>query len=561
MELLLPLYSVLAVLASSGFFMLKLLGVREENFFTVMWVGLFPVTTMAYVVNFFFPLQSAYSFLCLLPACFGAPGLFSRAKKWCAHGVKNCFFQGSFFVFIAFLTLALFVLSPLGQAYDTDLYHLQIISWAREYALVPGLGNLHSRLANGSAWYLLGGMLPLDLALLPTFMSVLFMVLAQGWVFSHLMHVQNLWERIYFLCLIPLCFLYQTRWKIYANLYVDSISLFVFLFVLYNFLRMWLCQQRGSYSLHAQNFLFLALGFAIKPLVIVPLLLVLIFECFLLVQKELTGAFFIKVLLAPAFLGVLWCARNVILTGYPVFPLTLLAFPVDWILDKSIVEGNRIAVMGWARWPRSGYQVALETGISYWFPSWIHAFLSSKKEWATFILPLLAALSIWLWALCSKFVLVSKFIFTLCFLPILYWFYMYPDSRFGLEFVWGAWASGVVVLSLHSRASSALEKVFALLSTYYKKVVCVVCAVFCILSSVQLMQAEPSLAWITPSWPTRPVEQIRILADVEGESFTLWTPSQGDDRCGLAPLPCGFANSQLRMRNPHDLGEGFYLAR
>ena len=38
------------------------------------------------------------------------------------------------------------------QHYDTYLYHAQAIHWIEEYAVVPGLGNLHFRLAYNSAF-------------------------------------------------------------------------------------------------------------------------------------------------------------------------------------------------------------------------------------------------------------------------------------------------------------------------------------------------------------------------------------------------------------------------
>ena len=60
----------------------------------------------------------------------------------------------------AVLILALFLIFAYGTStgiihYDTGLYHAQSIRWIEEYGVVPGLGNLHSRLAyNSAAFYL-----------------------------------------------------------------------------------------------------------------------------------------------------------------------------------------------------------------------------------------------------------------------------------------------------------------------------------------------------------------------------------------------------------------------
>lgn len=42
--------------------------------------------------------------------------------------------------------------------YDTGLYHAQSIRWVEEYGIVPGLGNLHSRLAYNSAAFCLSAL-------------------------------------------------------------------------------------------------------------------------------------------------------------------------------------------------------------------------------------------------------------------------------------------------------------------------------------------------------------------------------------------------------------------
>ena len=63
----------------------------------------------------------------------------------------------------AVLILALFLIFAYGTStgiihYDTGLYHAQSIRWIEEYGVVPGLGNLHSRLAYNSAAFCLSAL-------------------------------------------------------------------------------------------------------------------------------------------------------------------------------------------------------------------------------------------------------------------------------------------------------------------------------------------------------------------------------------------------------------------
>ena len=56
------------------------------------------------------------------------------------------------------LWLANRALTPI-QEYDTGFYHLSSIKWASLYPVVPGLGNVHGRLAFNSTFFLYAAML------------------------------------------------------------------------------------------------------------------------------------------------------------------------------------------------------------------------------------------------------------------------------------------------------------------------------------------------------------------------------------------------------------------
>ncbi|MEX2611286.1 MAG: hypothetical protein WEA24_15290 [Gemmatimonadota bacterium] len=66
---------------------------------------------------------------------------------------------GAYGVALLLLLPAVLVLAnrALGEAtvYDSGLYHFANVRWATEHALVPGLGNLHARLAFNQSYFLL----------------------------------------------------------------------------------------------------------------------------------------------------------------------------------------------------------------------------------------------------------------------------------------------------------------------------------------------------------------------------------------------------------------------
>ncbi len=67
-------------------------------------------------------------------------------------------------VFLALFAATLCLTVEYASQYDTGLYHAQSIRWIEEYGAVPGLGNLHNRLAYNSAFFCLQALFGLKFA-------------------------------------------------------------------------------------------------------------------------------------------------------------------------------------------------------------------------------------------------------------------------------------------------------------------------------------------------------------------------------------------------------------
>ncbi len=542
------------LLSSAGYFTFQLLRIEEENIFTAMWMGMLPIGIVAFLVNFFFPLHSSVALLCLLPCLLGLAPSFAICKK----NLHQSMIRASLALLLLLFCLLHVSLSPQGKAYDTDLYHLQIVAWNMDFPTVAGLGNLHNRLANTSTWLTLAALLPLDVAHMPIFITALFLVATLGWTLSHLITVRQRWEKLFFLCLLPLCCYYI---HLPPSLYPDKPSLFLAIIVLHQLLKLFLAHHKHIYTPLALSILFLALGFSIKPLVIIPLLLcMLLFSYYMLYKKSLSVKESVAIFILPIVLGITWCIKNSILSGYPLFPTTLFALPVDWIMTSASVDETRLDVMGWARWPKAGHITALENGFSYWFPHWFSTFINSTTAWATCIMPMLSALLLWTFIFFKgKKRWPLFFIFSYSALSLIYWFYMYPDPRFGAEFAWTLFiAAAALLTTLHM---PYLEQCIHFLTKNFKAFSIIgICTIFINLAFIHKEGTVP-LSWQAHPWSSTPVKEVIIGKKFPQEAFSIWSPVQGEDRCGKAPLPCGFVHSQLRMRVQGNLSKGFYIKR
>lgn len=216
-----------------------------------------------------------------------------------------------FFIFIV-ITALKSAQSP--SIFDNETYYIQTIKWLNEYGYVKGIANVHPFLAQCSFWH----------------------VFQSGFNFSF---ISNAFNDANGLLLIIGFYYFLEKNKLQSNLFYIVNSLFlviyiqfidapspdlpilVFLSIIFN--------EFIFNPLNTQNrkslILFLLFTVFIK-LTVLPLLLLLFY---LVEKRRKTIEFFIYL---SILFGVIWIIKNMIITGYPLFPLHLIDFNFDWKL-------------------------------------------------------------------------------------------------------------------------------------------------------------------------------------------------------------------------------------
>jgi len=109
--------------------------------------------------------------------------------------------------------------------------------------------------------------------------------------------------------------------------------------------------------------------FMIKPISAVSLLFSGLLTSYLLVRniKQTVPSWFI--VFTPALCAfAVWVTKNILLSGYPLYPLPIFAMPFDWAMSlESVNNGGYLGILAWARMPGNGYRQSLENGFFYWF--------------------------------------------------------------------------------------------------------------------------------------------------------------------------------------------------
>lgn len=342
----------------------------------------------------------------------------------------------------AVLLLLLILLFAYGTStgiihYDTSLYHAQSIRWIEEYGVVPGLGNLHTRLAynsaafclsalfsfafwGGQSYHCVGGFLALLLAV------VCFSGLCRRDfnkpVLSDFVRIMG----IYYLLII------------FDEMISPASDYFMVLMVFY-ILITWLelLEQKEDSYMPYGLLCVLCVSVVTMKLSGALILLLTIKPAVMLIRakksKEIAGFLGAGILTVLPFL-----IRNVILSGWLVYPFTFIdLFDVDFKIPKGLAEYDSREIQVWGR----GYSdvTRYEESMSQWMPDWIASLDSINKVFLLLaIASLFVLVGIGMYAFLKRkkemldFLLVAGCMAA----SFLFWLTSAPLIRYGCIYLW-----------------------------------------------------------------------------------------------------------------------------
>lgn len=322
-----------------------------------------------------------------------------------------------------FIILLLFSIVSVKD-YDSYLYHLQSISWAKYQPFAIGITNIHQRLGFSSVWFHLHSQLgfielfnyPLSL-LNPLIIFSLFLFL-------------NLYEKNYlniknlFLPLVILVFSSEYPLRMLISGYNPDIPSFVFTILFF----IMLMNQKQKFEWIFTLFLISILAAWIK-ISTLPLL----FFTFIIYLQEKKNIQISKkqnvfLFLITFFWTLIFLGENVLKSGYLIYPMPFLRLPVFWaeLPGNTIILQNTIS--SWAKVQQIEPRYYNVFNFS-WIPLWISKRSTSELLLFYFtITNMIFAVLIGFKNIHNKIVLRTVIYLIILFL---YWFLIAPDFRFG----------------------------------------------------------------------------------------------------------------------------------
>jgi hypothetical protein len=262
--------------------------------------------------------------------------------------------------------------------YDSGLYHLQSIRWDNTYPIVPGLGNLHERLAFN----------------------------------------QSFFEFVAALNFQP----YFGHGSALAN---------SFLYLLGMASRV----ARGQPPHPVRGAILATLGVAAITLKLSNLIFAVLTILLLTTLVGWHARRSARLLCPAVMLLTLWVGRGYLLSGMPLYPLSAGRVPFEWAVPAIHADESRRTIAAWARLPGPQFREAT-TGWKWLGPWWVRITASHQFE-VVYPLALSAlALPVALW-LGRRLPVKSKP--ALWLVPtgaIVFWFVLGPEPRFGRALFW-----------------------------------------------------------------------------------------------------------------------------
>lgn len=248
---------------------------------------------------------------------------------------------------------------------DTSYYHIQNIMWNDQYHVVPGLANLQPRFGFNSNYYLLCSVFGLK----PLFGQYIFGVhtlciaLIFGWIIYKTAKSKSVVTSLIALFIFGLfVFVYK------LHISSPSSDLLPNLLVLYLFLKI-IFDREAVKKVPFLYFFIPAFCLTLKlsSFVICLFAAYVLWTC--IRQKSYKQFSFL--LMSALVMGILWCARTVIITGYLVFPYPAIdLFGFDWKIPVQYVIDQKDYIQSFARVDNIPMQEALSMSILEWLPKW-----------------------------------------------------------------------------------------------------------------------------------------------------------------------------------------------
>ena len=451
-------------------FVFKLLFFDKKNYSFLnnldIFFGISLLIFLSIFLNFFSPLNNFNLSILVIGIVFFF--YFLKKYKFYHYNFKT----------ITFIIIFLFLISHSnGLAYDSSLYHLQIIKFISDYKIIFGLTNIESRLGLNSSWYYF-----LSIFNIKNYHLIYLINIIIYAIFINELFVSKKERKIsFFFLFFSISFLlffsliHPTKNGIILNNIgspeVDTMIMLIFIINFYIFLK-----SLEKYSDQHFYLILTTTVIAITTKISAIPLFLLLFFIFIIYFSKIRKINNISYYIFNLVLAFFWLISNFIKTGCFIFPISITCLNVTWGFTSDNAQRFINVVQSFARDTRlrqkfNDFNYTLD---SYnWVIPWFNDYYlnTSLLKIVTFIIlsSLIFIIIFYLFFKRQKSILDLKYsfcIFTFFFLSLVLWFRA-PEVRFGYGFLVSSSCFLLTIVFLKIR--------FLYKYVYYKQFILIIC--------------------------------------------------------------------------------------
>ena len=589
-----------------GFLAHRMLNLKLRPSFALMiFLGICFSSLYFSIIQFFSPLN-IITLICLLLAGFIGIALFVSKNSFTA--LFNLLKQNINFILldiILVIIISMYICSYSVVdkifAYDTVLYHSTLVSWLNFSKIVPGLANLHGRLGINSSYLILAA--GIDVGIFDKYSSSILPAIFLFSTFRYFFELiaNDKLSKNYKLFSIvltagfiiaPTAGFIRTN-AITPNLYYDLPSLVFICIVICELLIQYqekLVENKSSLSV---IFIFAAMSFTIKQIGAITVLIVFCLGLYDIIKSKKKLNDFIAFIIIPILFGITYLIRNIIQTGYPLYPILLLGLNFKWATSDHAQE-LLYEIQYSARLPNVDYTTIKDNGFLFWFLPWLKTNIYNNQIYfTTIILSLFFTIkNIFITKIRGKQLANFITLMGIIISNIIFWFITAPSFRFGSLFFF-------LLLALTCYFANAEKSTYIFLSVLVLNIVqtsnliinssilhdrgyilnylwCIITCYILYLLIFKTSKQKQAIACLLLFFilyhphnghlerqypakigvqPCHPVE----LNNGQNPPLTVYVPDIGD-QTGDAQLPCTpYPNDKLKLIEPGNIRKGFYI--
>jgi len=539
-----------------GIFLLKIIKGTNTNFphphFSIVCItGLSAITVIAgllslviplgnWWVQLFFVIPSVYLYFRKEPSNF----FLSLKKEFSSlHALS--------FILVSVCLLLILVMSSWTIVHpDTLGYHAQTIQWIEKYKAVPGIVHLHVRLGYQGLWFVDNALFGLSFTGTKgiTFLNSTVLL----WFF---MFITNKIDRNFFkegnktYGLLWIVLLLLTMWS-YTQVRLTATSASPdFIATLFIFAAIYLLFEKEQEHLTISHWLlvaFLSLVAVTIKLSVAPVLLIAAVPAVLTLAKRKIKLF-LAILAMSALTFTPFIARNIIVSGYVVFPSTFIDLAdVDWKYSPELTVNEKDYITAYAKKAGVSSKEEIDTvnkmNPAEWLPGWWQ-----NRSLADKTIMILLLLSFFTALLFVKRMTRSGFVPMLVLITmlagIIFWFMNAPDPRFGFGAILGFIA--VVTWLMLKGNEIRVSKSFLIL------IMIITITGITAYTGYRFMNFFSKDQWLAPLGIESPVYK---TFDCDGIKIN--TPTDGRE-FGITPVPCTDPGCKKFSPRGDEIKDGF----